>query len=115
VDGFRRESSSEDKYSFIFPDSWVIDQSVYLNRVRNNELPLSLRDQRRSASVKPEVAYGPMQGDGRENLSVIKSSVMPGFSLEMMGTPQVVAERLLSTVIAPPQSGGYYVSVMQDL
>ena len=104
--GYRRESSSEDKYSFIFPDSWVIDQSVYLNRVRKNELPVSLR---RSASVMPEVAYGPVQGDGRENLSVIKSRVMPGFSLKMMGTPQEAAERLLSTVIAPPQSGGFCV------
>ena len=107
--GYRRESSSEDKYSFIFPDSWVIDQSVYLSRVREKELPVSLRIQRPSASVKPEVAYGPVQGDGRENLSVIKSRVMPGFSLKMMGTPQEAAERLLSTVIAPPQSGGFCV------
>ena len=46
--------------------------------------------------------------EGRENLSVIRSSVMPGFSLRgTLGEPAEAAERLLRTAIAPPGSGKY--------
>jgi len=44
--------------------------------------------------------------EGRENLSVIRSSVMIGFSLHgTLGEPAEAAERLLSSAIAPPGSG----------
>jgi hypothetical protein len=42
----------------------------------------------------------------RENLSVIRSSVLPGFSLRgTLGSPNEAADRLLSSVIAPAASG----------
>lgn len=45
-------------------------------------------------------------GDGIENVSVVKSELMPGFSLKKtLGEPNEAAEKLLSTVIAPPGSG----------
>lgn len=45
-------------------------------------------------------------GDGIENVSVVKSELMPGFSLKKtLGEPKEAAEKLLSTVIAPPDSG----------
>ena len=51
-------------------------------------------------------AFGPMNTDGRDNVSVIKSLVMPGFSLKgTLGEPKEAAERLLANVIAPPASG----------
>lgn len=67
--------------------------------------------------VQPDVAYAaPSQGQGlgagsgnvnvRENLSVIRSSVLPGFTLRTtLGEPREAAERLLSTAIAPVGSG----------
>ncbi|CAN0532404.1 unnamed protein product, partial [Ectocarpus sp. 12 AP-2014] len=45
-------------------------------------------------------------GDGIENVSVVKSELMPGFSLKRtLGDPKEAAEKILSTVIAPPDSG----------
>lgn len=41
-----------------------------------------------------------------ENVSLVKSELMPGFSLrKTLGEPKEAAEKLLSTVIAPPDSG----------
>lgn len=48
-------------------------------------------------------------GDGIENVSVVKSELMAGFSLrKTLGEPKEAAEKLLSTVIAPPDSGTYH-------
>lgn len=48
-------------------------------------------------------------GDGLENVSVVKSQVMEGFSLRgTLGGPREAAEKLLSTFIAPPDSGTCY-------
>ena len=47
-------------------------------------------------------------GDGGENVSVVKSELMGGFSLTgTLGEPKQAAEKLLSTFIAPPESGEY--------
>ncbi|CAN0484083.1 unnamed protein product, partial [Laminaria digitata] len=47
-------------------------------------------------------------GDGGENVSVVKSELTGGFSLTgTLGKPKEAAEKLLSTFIAPPQSGKY--------
>ena len=108
INGFRRASNTEDKYEFIFPQDWVIDQSIYMNKVRARELPQAMRTTARAGGIKPDIAYGPPGSNGKENLSVVKSSVMPGFSLEMLGTPQTAAERLLTEVIAPKASGKTY-------
>jgi hypothetical protein len=107
VEGYRRYSDVEDKYDFVFPSEWVMDQGVMTANARERELPMELR-QRRS-QVRPRVAFGPVKGSGKENLSVIKSSVMPGFNIQtVLGTPKEAAELLLSTVIAPPASGKSY-------
>jgi len=105
IDGFRRYSDVEDKYDFVFPSEWVMDQGVMTNNARERELPLQLRGR----TVGPRVAFGPQGGKGKENLSVVKSQVMPGFNIQrVLGTPAEAAEQLLSTVIAPPASGKTY-------
>lgn len=49
-------------------------------------------------------------GDGVENVSLVKSELMAGFSLKKtLGEPKEAAEKLLSTVIAPPDSGTKHV------
>lgn len=53
-----------------------------------------------------DAALGPPGGDAEENVSVVKSRVRPGFSLEgTLGPPRQAAETLLATAIAAPGSG----------
>ena len=107
IKGFKRYVSTENKYEFSYPSSWLQDQTIALNKVRSQELPASIR-KRQQATQKagPDSAYGPAGGNGRINLSVIKNNVMPGFSLHTtLGNPREAAEKLLSTAIAPEGSG----------
>ncbi|CAM9761315.1 unnamed protein product [Ectocarpus sp. 12 AP-2014] len=111
IGGFKRFYSPEDGYEFMYPDTWVGDSGLALRRQRDLEdlraspAAVARARQRRSSSA-PEVAFGPQGGDGIENVSVVKSELMPGFSLKRtLGDPKEAAEKILSTVIAPPDSG----------
>ncbi|CBN74878.1 conserved unknown protein [Ectocarpus siliculosus] len=111
IGGFKRFYSPEDGYEFMYPDTWVGDSGLALRRQRDLEdlraspAAVARARQRRSSSA-PEVAFGPQGGDGIENVSVVKSELMPGFSLKRtLGDPKEAAEKILSTVIAPPGSG----------
>jgi hypothetical protein len=65
-----------------------------------------------NGGIFPDVAFGPPGSDGRKNLSVLKSIVMPGFSLRgVLGEPRSAAEKLLSTSIAPVESGKTWVLI----
>lgn len=108
VDGFRRAVPPDNRYEFIFPENWLADQTIAMAKVRDSEIPQNIR-RAKTPLIRPDMAFGPAKSDGRENVSVIKSKVLPGFTLEgTLGTPTEAAERLLSTVIAPPQSGKSY-------
>eukprot|EP01041_Mallomonas_annulata_P013231 gene13231-27995_t len=108
IGGYKRYVDSSDQFEFKFPETWLPDQSIILARARNQELPQSLRE-RKSERMGPSVAYGPPGGNGKENLSVIKSQVMPGFSLQgTLGEPRDAAIFLLSNIIAPESSGKTY-------
>jgi hypothetical protein len=69
-----------------------------------------LREKRKMSMVMhPNVAFGPVGGSGLENVSLVKSKVMRGFTLRgTLGKPEEVAKKLLSTVIAGPKSGKKY-------
>ena len=109
INGYRRYNSIEKgnsiekAYEFLFPNDWVQDQRLVLANMRARELPEQLRNQQPS---RPDVAYGPVAGDSLENLSVVISRLMPGFTLKgTLSEPKEAAERLLSTTIAPESSG----------
>ena len=111
IGGYRRYSSPEQKYSFIYPSSWEQDRAVLAQKLRLRELPASL--QKPVGNTGPDVALGPSKGSiprsNRNNVSVIKSKVLPGFSLKKtLGEPQEAAEFLLKNSIAPPTSGKTY-------
>lgn len=111
IDGYRRYYDTEDKYEFVFPSDWLQDQAVLMRNIQERDTPQALRAKRAAAvgATYPDVAFGPTRGSGRENLSVIKSRVMPGFQLrEVLGPPREAAERLLSISIAPPGSNKVY-------
>jgi len=111
INDFRRYSDADDKYEFIFPSDWVQDRTILLANIRDREIPQMMRKNNRggSSTPKPDVAYGPMNTNGKENVSVIKSQVMPGFSIrEVLGSPREAAEYLLSNKIATAASGKQY-------
>jgi len=109
INDFRRYSDADDKYEFVFPSDWVQDRTILLANIRDREIPQMMRKNKGSSTPKPDVAYGPMNTNGKENVSVIKSQVMPGFSIrEVLGSPKEAAEYLLSNKIAPAASGKQY-------
>jgi len=111
INGYMRHVDEEDKYSYVYKQGWVFDNSIALAEAQARELPRSIRERTlRSSRLLPDSAYfDPLKSraNGRGiNLSVIKSSVMPGFTLGgTLGTPTDAATKLLATVIAPPGSG----------
>ena len=108
VNGFKRYVSEENKYELLYPKNWLFDQAISLSKIKYNEIPQVLRDKvKPKQSMLPDCAFGPAgEKTGKLNLSVIKNKVLPGFSLDKtLGTPQVAAEFLLNTAIAPESSG----------
>ncbi|KAM3568615.1 hypothetical protein VYU27_009265 [Nannochloropsis oceanica] len=135
VRGFKRYVDSDDGYEFRYPQSWLSDQAVFLAETQARtasiaplpsspssfstslssplprRLPTSVPPSTppsiaRGKGVRPDAAFGPPGGNREENLSLVKSTVMPGFTLEgTLGAPAAAAELLLSTAIAPPGSG----------
>lgn len=104
IGGLSKYVDREDAYSFVYPYNWVKDRYLILAEARNRELPLQLRD--RKTRLLPDAAFGPPNGKGLDNVSVVKNRLMPGFTLKgTLGEPRVAAERLLSESIAPAQSG----------
>jgi hypothetical protein len=56
--------------------------------------------------VSTSVAFGPPRGDSSENVSVVRSRIPGSFTLRgTLGEPELAAQRLLDTAIAPPGSG----------
>lgn len=109
VSGFKRYVDENGEYEFIYPQSWLQDQAVaysnQMGKVKSLD-PLSRYSKNKQSSLKPKVAFGPPGGTFQENVSVIKSSVLPGFTLKgTLGNPKDAAEKLLSMFIAPENSG----------
>ncbi|PKI51519.1 hypothetical protein CRG98_028079 [Punica granatum] len=92
---------------FIYPESWVEDQTVFYRAVRKAELersldppPLRKSSRQRENVNEPIVAFGPPGTSGELNVSVIVSKVPLDFSIESFGGPKEVGEAVLRTVIA---------------
>jgi len=113
VGGFKRWVDKEDGYEFIYPQDWLQDQAVAFSQqtagvkqLGPQPIEVTIAKRQQKPSLKPDVAFGPPGGDFKENVSVIKSSLMPGFSLKgTLGNPKDAAVKLLSTSIAPEGSG----------
>ena len=99
VKGFKRYVSLDYGYEYVYPSTWLADQTITLSKVKMRETPSSLRYKLQNG---PDSAFGPSASDGRINLSVVRSAVLPGFSLRgTLGDPKSAAEALLSKAIAP--------------
>ena len=103
--GFQRFLDREDQYEYIYPKNWLGDQRITIAELKERELPRLLRESKTN-SLRPDSAFNPPKASGKENASVMKSQILPGFSLhKTLGDPKDAATKLLSTVIAPPGSG----------
>lgn len=103
INGFFRHVDTEGNYEFIYPNSWVVDQSVLIAKEMKREKPLILNNNR--PTTAPDIAYSNPKSRGKENLSLIRSQVLPGFSLiGTLGTLQDAAPKLVE-LVAPASSG----------
>mmetsp|Transcript_16430 Transcript_16430/g.53492 ORF Transcript_16430/g.53492 Transcript_16430/m.53492 type:complete len:303 (+) Transcript_16430:24-932(+) len=99
VRGLRRYVDDEERLEFLYPEPWLADRDVYLSRRQSPEEAFLSSKKKSSA---PLVAFRRR----RENVSVVKSEVLPGFSLrKTLGDPSTAARRLLDLSVAPPTSG----------
>lgn len=106
IGGFSRHVDTDDKYEFIFPDNYIQDQRVLIAESKLLEMPLELRKRQSTPGI--DTAF--LSKKNRlENISVIKSNVLPGFTMRStLGTPVNAAKFLLENNIAPVQSGKTY-------
>lgn len=107
IDHFQRYIDSNNRFEFLYPDSWFLDQNVLLTRETIREKPLQLIGTKASKSYakSPDIAFKDLNSKGKKNLSVLRATVLPGFSLSgTLGGPQEAAPKLLA-LIAPPSSG----------
>jgi hypothetical protein len=91
--GFKRCNSPEG-FQFLYPASWLGDQTLYRRKVESAEsgLGFNLPDigdaervarRRREAILEPSVAFGPMGGVGEDNISAIVGS-SPGLRYALL-------------------------------
>ena len=101
-----------DDYMYIYPDNWIADQRLQLMAAANRELPQTLQ---RKQQVIPSSARQKSGSLGRlENVSVIKSKLLPGFTLQgTLGTPTEAAEKLLKSA-APTPKEATLISAQQE-
>ncbi|KAG8054025.1 hypothetical protein GUJ93_ZPchr0001g32658 [Zizania palustris] len=107
VGGFTRCLDSENGFEFIYPASWVGDQTLLYRGVKKAELQRSLdppsltngKSQSRPRNIsEPVAAFGPPGSNGELNVSVIVSPVPQDFSIEAFGGPKDVGEVVLRRI-----------------
>ena len=111
--GFKRYYDERQRFEFIFPAAYVLDQRIYMqqqDRAYNQRMmdptlaslpPGGGRPPSRRSQQGIAVALGPAGETGAENLSVVVGSLAPGFTLRgALGSPTEGAERLLKETIA---------------
>ena len=106
INGFRRITSEALDYAFLVPSSWSPDLMVLQTKMKFKELPLELQ-QKSELQGMPDSAYTAGEGKARiNNISVVKSVVLPGFSLrQTLGPPKDALAYLAGKSLAPPGSG----------
>ncbi|XP_066313217.1 psbP domain-containing protein 7, chloroplastic-like [Miscanthus floridulus] len=104
VGGFTRCLDSDNGFEFIYPSSWVGDQTLLYREVKKAELqrsldppPLPNGKSPRNIS-EPVAAFGPPGSSGELNVSVIVSPVPRDFSIEAFGSPKDVGEVVLRRI-----------------
>ncbi|KAK3166430.1 hypothetical protein QOZ80_1AG0045700 [Eleusine coracana subsp. coracana] len=105
VGGFTRCLDSDNGFEFIYPSSWVGDQTLLYREVRKAELqrsldppPIGRSPSRPRNFSEPVAAFGPPGSSGELNVSVIVSPVPQDFTIEAFGGPKDVGEVVLRRI-----------------
>lgn len=111
-------------YTFSYPTEWVADTTVELAKAQRQAGALDYSSKSKSNSMLPDAAFGPPGNlnargvsAGDTNVSVLRSPVPAGFTLQALGTPVKVAEDFLMLSLAPKGSGrtATLVNAVDDL
>ena len=121
INGYQRyvddDNNGGHNYEFIYPSEWSIDRSILVAREIKRETPemlLSTKTSNNNNKIRPDVAFTDLKSKGKINVSILKSIVLPGFSLlNTLGTPIDAAPELLS-LIAPENSGKTYTLIRAE-
>ncbi|XP_074573930.1 psbP domain-containing protein 7, chloroplastic-like [Curcuma longa] len=105
VEGFTRCLDSTHGFEFIYPETWVGDQTLLYRAIGRAESERSLdpppltngRPPVRPVS-EPVAAFGPPGSNGELNVSVIVSTVPGDFAIEDFGGPREVGETVLRRI-----------------
>ncbi|WCJ43123.1 Photosystem II reaction center PsbP family protein [Euphorbia peplus] len=111
IGGYSRCVETNEGFEFLYPSTWVGDQTLLYRAAEKKELERSLDlpplssmnsgDRRRRKNVnEPVIAFGPPGSTGELNVSVIVSPVPLDFSIEAFGGPKEVGEAVVKTITA---------------
>jgi hypothetical protein len=118
IKGYKRCVDYQNGFEFIYPKNWLADQRLYrryaerIERERPLDMP-PIRPQRKQRIEKydPSAGFGPPNGNGEDNISVVAAPIMPGFTIQGLGDPSTAAQSFLDSTIAPP--GGDKTAVLR--
>ncbi|XP_065851964.1 psbP domain-containing protein 7, chloroplastic [Euphorbia lathyris] len=110
IGGYSRCVDTNEGFEFLYPSTWVGDQTLLYRAAEKKEFERSLDlpplssmkfgDRRRKNVNEPVIAFGPPGSTGELNVSVIVSPVSRDFSIEAFGGPKEVGEAVVKTVTA---------------
>ncbi|GER57770.1 PsbP-like protein [Striga asiatica] len=111
VGGYSRYIDTNEGFEFVYPESWLGDQTVLYRAAGKAEKPvdpppLDGGGGRRRRVNEPVVAFGPPGSTGELNVSVIVSTVPIDFSIEAFGGAERVGEAVLRTITMPSRGTG---------
>lgn len=105
IEGYSRCIQPDEGFEFIYPETWVADQTIFYRAVAKAELersldppPLSSGTRRKRNVNEPVIAFGPPGSTGELNVSVIVSPVPLDFRIEAFGGPQEVGEAVIRSI-----------------
>ncbi|KAL3629909.1 PsbP domain-containing protein 7, chloroplastic [Castilleja foliolosa] len=99
VGGYSRYIDTNLGFEFLYPESWLGDQTLLYRAAGKAERSLDppVGGKRRNAN-EPVVAFGPPGSTGELNVSVIVSSVPIDFSIEAFGGAEEVGKAVVRTI-----------------
>ncbi|KAL2940989.1 PsbP domain-containing protein 7 chloroplastic [Bienertia sinuspersici] len=108
IRGYSRCIEPDEGFEFIYPATWVADQTILYRAAERAEqersldpLPLESSKRRRRNVNEPVIAFGPPGSTGELNVSVVVSPVSTDFRIEAFGGPKEVGEAVLKTITDP--------------
>ncbi|KAK2634688.1 hypothetical protein Ddye_029480 [Dipteronia dyeriana] len=124
IGGYSRCIDTNEGFEFVYPASWVGDQTLLYRAAKKAEFqrsldppPLNKVKSKKLNVNEPVVAFGPPGSSGELNVSVIVSPVPLDFSIEAFGDAKQVGESIVKKITGSRGVKGSLIksSVREDL